>query len=215
MMVVWFNCVSLQIFKIVDMDEILKFAEARERQAWQVLADSRVREIWQEAGAEVRLVGSLRMSLLCRHRDIDLHVYSEGITAAGSFAVMSRLAEDPRVAEIRCINGLHTDERCIAWHVQYCATDGERWQIDVIHIERGSRYDGFFEQVADRIVSRITDGQRQTILRLKYETPEDEVLHGVEYYQAVMEAGVTTLAELRRWVTRRRAASGEGYWMPE
>lgn len=35
-----------------------------------------MRELWQEAGARAEVVGSLRSGLLCRHLDIDLHVYT-------------------------------------------------------------------------------------------------------------------------------------------
>ncbi|MDY5394922.1 MAG: hypothetical protein SPG38_06060, partial [Desulfovibrio sp.] len=60
---------------------------------------------------------------------------------------------------------------------------------------------------------RLDDATRDTILRLKYETPENEGIHGVEYYQAVLEGGVRTLDELHRW----RAAhplDGVNLWMP-
>lgn len=195
------------------MDEILKFCELRQARAEEVLRESRVREAWEAAGAECRLVGSLRMGLLCRHRDIDLHVYSSGVTTELSFGAMARLAENPHVEELRCINGLHTEERCIAWHAKYRADADEVWQIDMIHIESGSRYDGFFERMADRIVACLTPEQREAILRLKYETPEGEEIHGVEYYEAVMDGGIRSLPALREWVKRHREQS-HGYWMP-
>jgi len=195
------------------MNRILEFCERQRKRAEEVLRESRVREVWEDAGAEVRLVGSLRMGLLCRHRDIDLHVYSAGITTAASFGAMARLAEDPRVVELKCINGLHTEERCVAWHATFRASGGDVWQIDMIHIEAGTRYDGFFERMADRVAALLTPPQRETILRLKYETPEGEDIHGVEYYEAVMAHGVSTLEELRRWVARHRRQP-HGYWMP-
>ncbi len=55
----------------------------------------------------------------------------------------------------------------MAWHVLYKAEDGETWQFDIIHIEDGTEYDGFFEKMADRIVEVITPQQREAILRLK------------------------------------------------
>lgn len=80
-------------------------------------------------------------------------------------------------------------------------------------MESGSTFDGFFERFADRLCRRLDDGTRDTILRLKYETPENEGIHGVEYYRAVLEGGVRTLEGLRRW----RAAhplEGVDLWMP-
>ena len=90
----------------------------------------------------------------------------------------------PGVTEIRCINGLHTDEHCVAWHIFY-RCDDEVWQFDVIHIEEGTEYDGFFERMADRIVEVMTSGQKEIILRLKFEAPSGSDFHGVEFYEAV------------------------------
>lgn len=154
------------------------------------------------------------MKLLVKHLDIDLHVYSSGITEESSFAIVARMAKDPRIKEIKCINGLHTEERCIAWHLLFEDTDKRLWQIDIIHIESGTLYDGYFEKMVDRINECLSDEQRDTIMRLKYETPDGEEIHGVEYYQAVMESNVTTLNELRAWVAENRKPGGS-YWMPD
>lgn len=196
------------------MEKILEFASRREAEAFKALDESHVKEIWETAGAEVRLVGSLRMGLLCRHRDIDLHIYSEGITEQSSFATMAEIAKNPRIIEIKCINGLHTEERCIAWHAKFKASDDAVWQLDMIHIEKGTVYDGFFEEMADRIKALLTPELRHTILKLKFDTPEDEEIHGVEYYQGVMEGNATTLDELRRWLVAHRATPSSTYWMP-
>ena len=69
--------------------------------------------------------------------------------------------------------------------------------MDMIHIREGSRYDGYFEKVAQRISEIMTDEIRETILRLKYETPETEKIIGVEYYQAVIRDGCGIIADLR------------------
>ncbi len=186
---------------------------AAERAA-QVLAESDLINIWSRSGAEVRIVGSLKMGLMAKHRDIDLHVYSENITEEKSFAIGAQMAKNPKVIEIKCINGLHTDEHCMAWHLKYKMSDDEVWQIDIIHIEKGSRYDGYFEEMADRITTHLSPKLKETILRLKYETPDDEEIHGVEYYEAVLADGISTLPELREWLKYRRAKPFY-YWMPE
>ena len=69
------------------------------------------------------------------------------------------------------------------------------------------------EMVADRIAAVLTDRTRETILRLKYETPEAEKIMGIEYYQAVLRDGVGTYTEFEAW----RAAhpvTGILEWMP-
>lgn len=196
------------------MKDYLSLALKNQQRAHEILSGSKIVELWQKNGCTVNLIGSLSMKLLVKHLDIDLHVYSSGITEESSFAIVSQLAKDTRVKEIKCINGLHTDEHCIAWHIGYEDTDGRIWQIDIIHIEKGTRYDGFFEKMAERIDKRLTAEQRDTIMRLKYETPDGEEIHGVEYYQAVMEANVRTLPELRTWIATNRNHAGS-YWMPE
>jgi len=200
------------------MEDVFEKAEAFRQKAKAVLEESGIAEVWKQAGCRVEIVGSMRMGLMARHRDIDLHVYSPEVTEEDSFKVAAIIAGDPRVKEIKCINGLATDEHCIAWHFTYEPSNpkensGELWQFDVIHIIKGSRYDGFFEQMADRIVNQATISQKETILRLKFDTPETEQIHGVEYYEAVIADGVTTLDALRQWVVTRRARPFY-YWMP-
>lgn len=190
-----------------------KSREASKR-AIEVLEKSGVKQIWEQTGAEVRLVGSLRMGLIAKHRDIDLHVYSSGITEESSFAIASQMAKNPNIVEIKCLNGLHTDEHCIAWHLQYRVNENEIWQIDIIHIEKGTQYDGYFEEMADRIVAKLTPELKETILSMKYNTPDNEVIHGVEYYEAVIANGITNLQELREWIKTRRSKPFY-YWMPD
>lgn len=190
-----------------------KSQEASKR-AIEVLEKSGVKQIWEQTGAEVRLVGSLRMGLIAKHRDIDLHVYSSGITEESSFAIASQMAKNPNIVEIKCLNGLHTDEHCIAWHLQYRVNENEIWQIDIIHIEKGTQYDGYFEEMADRIVAKLTPELKETILSMKYNTPDNEIIHGVEYYEAVIANGITNLQELREWIKTRRSKPFY-YWMPD
>ena len=164
-------------------------------------------------GAEPHLVGSLRTGLLMTHRDIDFHIYSSPLRVADSFAAMARLAENSRIHRIEYGNLLDTSEECLEWHAWYADADDQLWQIDMIHMPKGSAYDGYFERVADRIAAVLTDQTRETILRLKYETPETEKIMGIEYYQAVLRDGVRTYAEFEAW----RAANpvtGVLEWMP-
>lgn len=193
--------------------QINNLATVNQKKAHEVLEESGIENILKESGCRVNLVGSLRMGLLASHRDIDLHVYSSGITTTSSFAIIAKIAKNPKVTEIRCINGLHTDERCIEWHLYYQASDDAIWQIDIIHIEEGTEYDGFFEKMADRIAEIITPEQKNTILRLKFETEEDKDYHGVEYYEAIISNGITTMSEFENWVTEHRKRPPY-YWIP-
>ena len=82
-----------------------------------------------------------------------------------------------------------------------------------IHIREGSRYDGYFEKVAQRISEIMTDEIRETILRLKYETPETEKIIGVEYYQAVIRDGVRDYSGFKEW-RKQHPVTGVVEWMP-
>lgn len=206
----------MQIYQILTkmkQEEINRYALERQSEALRVYADSGIPQVWENAGCRVNIVGSLKMGLLVTHNDIDLHVYSKNITEESSFAIAAKMSALPGVVDIMSINGLHTDEHCMAWHVKYSDKNGEIWKFDIIHIEEGTEYDGFFERMAARIVETMSDAQRDTILRLKYETSEDEVIHGVEYYEAVIAYNVKTLDYLRKWVAEHRKKSPY-YWMP-
>ena len=183
-----------------------------QQRARRVLEESGIAEVWRSSGCRVSLVGSLRMGLLASHRDIDLHVYSKDITIESSFAIVANIASNQNVTEIRCINGLNTDEHCVAWHVFY-NYEGEIWQFDIIHIEEGTEYDGYFERMADRITEVMTPEQREIILSLKFDSSDDCGYHGVEYYEAVIADGVSTIEELSDWVSEHRKKPPY-YWMP-
>lgn len=191
----------------------LTMARETQAEARDIVTELDIEGHWRRAGARVHAVGSFRTGLLVRHRDIDFHVYTPRLDLELSFGVMAALARSPCLNSLRFMDGSHTEERCLEWHAVWQRPDGPPWQIDIIHMEDGSPFDGHFERVADRLCQRLDDVTRDTILRLKYETPEHEDIHGVEYYRAVLEGGVRTLAQLRRW----RAAHplrGVDLWMP-
>lgn len=196
----------------MDQQEINELAATNQKKAHKILKESGIAEIWKEAGCRVNLIGSLRMGLLALHKDIDLHVYSKNISEESSFAITACVAKLRGVTEIKCINGLHTDEHCMAWHIFY-RYEGEIWQFDIIHIEESSRYDGFFEKMADRIIEVMTQAQKETILRLKFETPAGKDYHGVEYYEAVISDGIDNLNDFEEWVINHRKKSSY-YWIP-
>ena len=68
-----------------------------------------------------------------------------------------------------------------------------------------------FREMAERITAVLTDETRQAILKLKYETPDTAKIMGVEYYQAVIQDGVRTYAELEDW--KKQTSSHRRYRM--
>lgn len=187
---------------------------ARNRQrAWEIIEDARIIPIWEGIGAQINLVGSLRTGLLMKHRDIDFHIYSSPLSVSDSFRAMSELAENPSVRKIEYTNLMHTDEACIEWHAWYEDSEHELWQIDMIHLLKGSRYDGYFEKVAERLTEVLTDEARRTILQLKFETPDTEKIMGIEYYRAVIQDGIRNYAEFEEW-RKMHPVKGVVEWMP-
>lgn len=193
--------------------DILELAKRNQQKAWEIIEDTRIVRIWEGIGAKVNLVGSLRTGLLMKHRDIDFHIYTSPLDLSASFRVMAELAENMSIKKIEYTNLLHTAEACIEWHAWYQDMEGELWQMDMIHIQEGSRYDGYFERVAERISAVLTDEMRLAILKLKYETPDTEKIMGVEYYQAVIQDGVRSYPEFEEW-RRLHPAVGVVEWVP-
>ena len=192
---------------------IFELAKRNQQKAWEIIEDTRIVRIWEGIGAKVNLVGSLRTGLLMKHRDIDFHIYTSPLDLSASFRAMAELAENTSVKKIEYTNLLHTAEACIEWHAWYQDMEGELWQMDMIHIQEGSRYDGYFERVAERISAVLTDEMRLAILKLKCETPDTEKIMGVEYYQAVIQDGVRSYPEFEEW-RRLHPAVGVVEWMP-
>ena len=192
---------------------ILELAKRNQQKAWEIIEDTRIVRIWEGIGAKVNLVGSLRIGLLMKHRDIDFHIYTSPLDLSASFRAMAELAENTSIKRIEYTNLLHTAEACIEWHAWYKNMEGELWQMDMIHIQEGSRYDGYFERVAERISAVLTDEMRLAILKLKYETPDTEKIMGVEYYQAVIQDGVRSYPEFEEW-RRLHPAVGVVEWVP-
>ena len=182
------------------MKHLLELAKRNQDRAWEVIRQTDIINIWKSVGAEINLVGSLNMGLLMKHKDIDFHIYTSPFRISDSFQAMARLAENPLIKRIEYGNSLDTEERCVEWHAWF-------------HIVKGSRYDGYFEKMAERITAVLTDETRQAILKLKYETPDTAKIMGVEYYQAVIQDDVRTYAELEDW-KKQHPVTGVIEWIP-
>lgn len=179
--------------------DILTFAQQNQRAAWKILEDSRIIEAWESIGATVNVVGSLRSGLLMKSRDIDLHIYTDKLDIGESFSVMQELAERLPLKEVHYVNGIDTEEECIEWHALYEDKKGTGWKFDMIHIRRGSRYDGTVERMTDAIIERLTPEIRRTILQIKNDLPDGIIIPGIEIYRAVFTGKVKTYEEMERW----------------
>lgn len=177
-----------------------------------VIEKSGVLEAWGSIGATVNQVGSIAMGLLMKHRDIDFHIYTEKLDIAESFKAVQKICTNPAVTRMEYRNLADTEEACLEFHVWFML-DNEEWQIDMIQILKGSQFDGYFENVAERIKAVLTPEIRHTILELKYLTPDDEHIMGIEYYQAVIADNVKTYPEFVQW-REKHPATGIVTWCP-
>ena len=112
---------------------------------------------------------------------------------------MQELAERLKLKEIQYKNLVHTEEECIEWHALYEDQELHTWKFDLIHIRKGSKYDGVVENVTAAIAKLLTPGLRETILRIKYEVPDGVMIPGIEIYHAVFTGDVRSYEELERW----------------
>ncbi len=196
------------------MDQrILDIAARNQEKARRIVAELDIEGIWESVGAEPDLVGSLRTGLLVKHRDIDFHIYSPELDLSIGFSAMAQLSRKPGIERMEFANLIHTPEQCVEWHAWYRDSEGDLWQIDMIHILKGSRYDGYFERVADRISAALTPEIRGAIILLKYQTPDTDKIPGIAYYQAVMRDGVRDYDAFRRWL-EANPVDGVIEWMP-
>ena len=177
-----------------------------------VIKNSGVRQAWESIGAAVNQVGSMAMGLLMKHRDIDFHIYTDKLDIAESFKAVQKICANPAVTRMEYRNLADTEEACLEFHLWFML-DNEEWQLDMIQILKGSQFDGYFEHVAQRIKAVLTPETRRTILELKFMTPDDAHIMGIESYQAVIADGIRTYPEFIEW-RKTHPANGLITWCP-
>lgn len=178
-----------------------------EPHAHAVIRKSGIIPAWKNIGAEINLVGSLKIGTLGKHPDIDFHTYTPELDIRQSFAVMAQIAQNPQARRIEFVNLADTEECCFEWHIWFDDNNGTLWQIDIIQIKRGTKYDGYFEKQAEEIKAAMSEEMRQTIIRLKFETPDNFKIAGIEYYKAVIQDGITNFDDFMKW---RKSHNFEG-----
>lgn len=179
--------------------DIFELARQNQQAAWEILEHSGVIPTWERIGATVNLVGSLASGLLAKNRDIDLHIYTAQLDIAESFSVMQELAQRLPFKEVHYGNLIHTEEECMEWHALYEDRRTNLWKFDMIHIRKGSRYDGVVERVTEAVRQRLTPEIRRTILQIKFDVPDGVLIPGIEIYRAVFDGNVRSYAELQQW----------------
>lgn len=193
--------------------DILELALQNQQIAWKILEHTGIIPAWERIGATVYLVGSLKSGLLAKSKDIDLHIYTDKLDIAESFSVMQELAERLSLKEVQYKNLIHTEEECIEWHATYEDEDMNTWKFDMIHIQKGSKYDGVVERVTAAIINRLTPEIKKTILQIKFDVPDGVQIPGIEIYHAVFAGGVSSYEELEQY-RKTNPLTNSLDWMP-
>lgn len=184
-------------------NNIIDISLNNQKKAFNIIEELDIENAFKSIGARISLVGSLKMGLLMKNKDIDFHVYTSSLDIEKSFLAVSKIAKNKKIEKVTYTNLIDTDEHCIEWHLfyrdDYNADNIEIWQIDIIHILEGSYYDGYFEKVADDVMNMLTEEKINIILKLKYETPGNIKIMGIEYYKAVLKDNVETYEEFIKW----------------
>jgi hypothetical protein len=179
--------------------ELFELSRQMRQSASSVLNDLNIAGHCRKIGGVFNVIGSLKNDLMLNHRDIDLHFYTDEPMIEKSFSFIKSLAENKAIKDIQYKNLLDTKEECIEWHLWYENCDKNTWKLDLIHIRKGSLYDGFFELVTDKIREKLTPETKEIILRIKYSLGEKSNVPGIQIYHAVLAHGIKNYAGFIQW----------------
>ena len=177
------------------MQKIIEIANKNKKIAFDIIKELNI----QNKFKRINLVGSLKMDLLMKKRDIDFHAYSNPLKIIDSFDAIKEISNNKNIKKVTYNNLIDTDENCIEWHLYYKDKENNIWNIDIIHILEGSYYDNYFENINNNIISMLDNDKKNTILKLKYETPDSMNIMGIEYYKAVLKYNIKTFDEFIKW----------------
>ena len=183
--------------------DLLDDAERLGKRALEIVAETRIRELWEKVGRTF-LVGSARFGLM-RAPNIDFEIYVEKPDAKDGFAVMREIAALPNVTGIEYRNFLDTPDPGLYWRVDYRDGDGVLWDFDNWLVPYSHPHAGMADAFASAMERALTPDARRVILDLKTAlagpAPGDKP-RGIDVYRAVLEGGVRSPEEFRRWAER-------------
>ena len=193
-------CRHFSIFATtMEKSELLELSRQMRRSALEMLDHLNIEKSCHHVGGTMNVVGSLKTDLMLNHRDVDLHIYTGEPIIEKSFSFMNKVAENEAVKDIQYKNLLDTKEECIEWHLWCEGKDKSIWKFDIIHIRKGSFYDGFFEKVTDRIIEKLKPETKEAILQIKYELGGKSAVQGIQVYHAVLGHGIKNYEDFIQW----------------
>jgi hypothetical protein len=180
---------------------MIELARQWKERADGLLAESKLVDLLERHG-EVHFSGSYAYDVMMSP-DVDIHLVLPAFTREHAARVLLSLVEQGWWATITFAD--RVDERFRPPTLQgvprgyYVGLetdlDGARWKVDVWLLDE-TKYRG---DVWRPIMESISDEQRQAILELKVARGDERVsAAGVEIYEAVINGGVRTVAQLDR-----------------
>lgn len=179
------------------MDVIEAQGQRQQAAAAGILADLDLVGGWSQF-ARPMIVGAMSYGLMVAP-DIDLEIFHGGeppIEAA--FAVMAACAGHTAVRKVRFSNHLDGVDEGVYWQLRIAA-GGEDWKIDMWLLREG--HPGPLSSwLTAPMLAALTDETRRAILTIKHAEISNPARCGsIHVYRAVLQDGVRTPAEFRRW----------------
>jgi hypothetical protein len=197
------------------MENLESISKKNLEKAFEIIAELRIREIWEGLDSTCNLVGSVSSGLLMNKLDIDFHTYYDDFSIEKSFKAISQISQNPKIKEVTYRNLLEAEDMCLEWHLWYEESPERIWTIDIMHIKNESKYAGVIERVTEKIKAVLTEKQKQTILEIKWKCQQQqETTCGIDIYQAVIGNGIETFEDFRTW-NRDKKEVAISLWEPE
>lgn len=182
------------------------------RAARQVLDELDLLDRWRPFSEPV-VVGSAALDLVVRP-DIDVEFLVDELSIRDGFAVMSAVAELPKVRSIRYNDARDKPEQGLYWKVLYELTPAETWTLDLWMFRR-DHPGPLASSMVEPIRAALTPETRDAILAIKEAAAErGERAWGHWLYRAVINEGVRDYAEFLAWFGDRDIWAREP-WTPK
>ena len=157
-------------------------------------------------------MGAIRYDLMVA-LDIDMEIYCDAPRIEHGFEVMSEVARLPGVWQVRFSNELEGPDQGLYWRIRYRDGQGDNWKMDNWLLSHDHPHAHWADRFAGAMQQALTDETRQTILEIKEALLDEKDVRGIDIYRAVLEGGVRSPSDFRRWVEDHKP-SGMVLWLP-
>ncbi len=146
--------------------------------------------------------------------DIDMEIYCPDLRIEHGFQVISSCALHSNITKAQFSNQLSGRDQGLYWQLRYQHGDQE-WKIDMWSLPENYPLPRS-EDLIKPMQMALTPKTRQTILDLKEQRIQDPTFKcsSIDLYRAVLDGGVETVEEVRRWLEHNVTGDLTG-WRPK